>query len=176
MISIDDQKARQVWSRVMNCSAGQSASAEGCLEQRADQALSGLKEAGKQLTEDVLAELLQDEWTDAGTYRKLAACAPTCAKTILLRIAQEELCHARTLSALYYLKTGKKYCPEGRASVCTACFNETIRQRYQAELAGQARYTALSGAAGEHQSTFEQFACDEGRHAQMLCCILQNTL
>ncbi len=94
----------------------------------------------------------------------------------LLCLAEEERCHARQLGALYFLMTGKKLCPEPVKPVCTACFNETIRQRYQAELAGQAQYQALAARAGERRCTFEALAADEGRHAQLLYCLLQQTL
>ena len=161
MISMDEQKAQQVWSRVMNVSAPCPAK-------------DGTE--GAQLSAETVAALTQAEWQDAATYRTLATRAPKCARERLLCLAEEERCHARQLGALYFLMTGKKLCPEPMKPVCTACFNETIRQRYQAELAGQAQYQALAARAGERRCTFEALAADEGRHAQLLYCLLQQTL
>ena len=59
---------------------------------------------------------------------------------------------------------------------CTACFNEALRKQYQAELEAQERYARLAARAGEQACTFETLSRDEGRHAQTICCILQQTL
>lgn len=89
MISMDEQKAQQVWSRVMNVSAPCPAK-------------DGTE--GAQLSAETVAALTQAEWQDAATYRTLAA------------------------------------------------------------------------RAGERRCTFEALAVDEGRHAQLLYCLLQQTL
>ena len=129
MISIDEQKERQVWSRVMN-------TAVSCPK----------PEEPKQ---------------DTG---------------LTLRIAEDERCHAKQLGALYFLMTGKKYCPEPVRGACTACFNEALRKQYQAELEAEARYAKLAARAGEQACMFEALARDEGRHAKTIYCILQQTL
>ena len=113
MISIDEQKERQVWSRVMGATASCPASEEAKPD-------SGL-------TEKTLAQMIQCECCEAAIYRSLAAQGPKCARERLLRIAEDERCHAKQLGALYFLMTGKKYCPEPVRGACTACFNEALR-------------------------------------------------
>ena len=98
MISIDEQKERQVWSRVMN-------TAVSCPKPEEPKQDTGL-------TEKTLAQMIQCECCEAAIYRSLAAQGPKCARERLLRIAEDERCHAKQLGALYFLMTGKKYCPE----------------------------------------------------------------
>ena len=86
------------------------------------------------------------------------------------------MCIRDRLGALYFLMTGKKYCPEPVRGACTACFNEALRKQYQAELEAQERYARLAARAGEQACTFETLSRDEGRHAQTIYCILQQTL
>ena len=162
MISIDEQKERQVWSRVMN-------TAVSCPKPEEPKQDTGL-------TEKTLAQMIQCECCEAAIYRSLAAQGPKCARERLLRIAEDERCHAKQLGALYFLMTGKKYCPEPVRGACTACFNEALRKQYQAELEAEARYAKLAARAGEQACMFEALAHDEGRHAKMIYCILQQTL
>ena len=162
MISIDEQKERQVWSRVMGAAAPCATDAEA------------RQEAG--ISEKTIAGMIQHEYCDAALYRSLAAQGPRCARERLLRLAEDERCHAKRLGALYFLMTGKKYCPEPARGACTACFNEALRKQYQAELEAETGYAALAERAGEQACTFETLAREEGRHAQTLYCILQQTL
>ena len=162
MLSIDEQNERQVWSRVMGATASCPASEEAKPD-------SGL-------TEKTLAQMIQCECCEAAIYRSLAAQGPKCARERLLRLAEDERCHAKRLGALYFLMTGKKYCPEPVRGVCTACFNEALRKQYQAELEAEARYAKLAARAGEQACMFEALARDEGRHAKTIYCILQQTL
>ena len=120
--------------------------------------------------------MIQCECCEAAIYRSLAAQGPKCARERLLRIAEDERCHAKQLGALYFLMTGKKYCPEPVRGACTACFNEALRKQYQAELEAQERYARLAARAGEQACMFEALAHDEGRHAKTIYCILQQTL
>lgn len=161
MIPMDDNRARQVWSRVMNASCPDAGSTP-----QTEQAL----------TAQQVLDLTRDEWADTAFYRSLAARAPQCAREALRRMAREEACHARRLAALYFLLSGEKACPEPGTPVCTACFNETLRQRYSLELQSRQRYEALVPRSGAQRCLFEQLALDEGAHAQIICCILQQTL
>ena len=120
--------------------------------------------------------MIQCECCEAAIYRSLAAQGPKCARERLLRLAEDERCHAKRLGALYFLMTGKKYCPEPVRGACTACFNEALRKQYQAELEAQEQYARLAARAGEQACMFEALARDEGRHAKMIYCILQQTL
>ena len=160
MIPMDDPKTRQVWSRVMNVPCPQA-------DEQKDSA---------PLSEKQLAALAQDEWQDAAAYRSLLRCAPNCAQEALRQLAQEETCHARQLAALYFLASGKKLCPAPTRPVCTACFNETLRQRHAQELETQKRYCTLAQRGGEHACIFERLARDEGRLARLLFELLQRTL
>ena len=120
--------------------------------------------------------MIQCECCEAAICRSLAAQGPKCARERLLRLAEDERCHAKRLGALYFLMTGKKYCPEPVRGACTACFNEALRKQYQAELEAEARYAKLAARAGEQACMFEALARDEGRHAKTIYCILQQTL
>ena len=87
MISIDEQKERQVWSRVMN-------TAVSCPKPEEPKQDTGL-------TEKTLAQMIQCECCEAAIYRSLAAQGPKCARERLLRLAGDERCHAKRLGALF---------------------------------------------------------------------------
>ena len=100
------------------------------------------------------------------TYLALARCAGRYAGT-LRSIAAQEGVHARKLSALYYLHTGKCHTPQAE-SACPNDFCQSLRECYQAELQSAAHYRADAERYPEHRELFTRLACDEARHSRML--------
>ena len=69
-------------------------------------------------TEDGLTRLrrfIDEEVSMARAYRCHARSAPAAARRAMLRMADEELAHARTLLTAHYLMTGKFYQPPAAA-------------------------------------------------------------
>lgn len=58
-----------------------------------------------------LMELMNAECADRSLFLLLARMAGGCDGTLLRQIARDEGCHIRRLGALYYIQTGRKYCP-----------------------------------------------------------------
>lgn len=161
MEQTDPGRAERVWSRVM-CS---QAAAPAC-QSKEDVCLSG----------EMLAELITGELRSSCLYRSLARMACPQVQKTLLCIAGQEKCHAKKLSVMYFLATGKKYCLPNPRPACTACFNEAVRQAYKEELKAACQYDMLAQKAGSHACTLRSIAEEEQEHARQLACILQTTL
>jgi len=122
---------------------------------------------------ETVMELVRGELADACVYRYLAArvCCPGD-RVILTELARQETAHARSLSAVYFVLTGKKACPGRQEPPCVTCTAETLRQQYFGELEKAARYEAM--AAGRFAETFRCLAREERQHAQKLLCVMGN--
>ena len=164
MEQTDPGKAERVWSRVMCAQNIQNVQA--ACPCKADGSLSGEK----------LAELANEELQSCAFYRSLACMACGCAQKTLLCIAEQERCHAKKLAVIYFLATGRKFCPSCPRPACTACLNEALRQAYKEELEAAQNYCLLAERAGSHACTLQELARQEKEHACALACILQNTL
>ena len=123
-----------------------------------------------------LLSSIEYEMLDAVTYQCLAARMSGCAQKTLRALSQDERRHAKELSAMYFLLTGKKVCPKKPDSPCITCNAETLRRQYQGELAARDRYEALAPLAGARACTLREIALDECRHAQKLYELLQSCL
>ena len=167
MSNIDPKQAERVWSRVMGAS---------CPMSDAPKQKPPMCEQAQGLNEKTLLELLEDELHDHATYCHLACMARGCVRQTLQSIAADEKRHAKMLSAMYYILTGKKACPEPSRPACVACLNEALRGQYAGELEGRRKYAELAQRAGEHACTVESLAAGECRHAQMLYSLLQHCL
>ena len=163
MEQTDPGKAERVWSRVMCAQNIQTAPACPCKENIC-------------LSAEMLAELITGELRSWCLYRSLACMACQQVQNVLLCIAEQEKCHAKKLSVMYFLATGKKFCPPNPRPACTACFNEAVRQAYKEELDGACQYEMLAQNAGSHACTLRSIAEEEKEHARQLACILQTTL
>ena len=122
-----------------------------------------------------LEELIRDELADARAYRTLARLLPR-ERECLLRMAHDEMLHAKRLETVFYLAEGRRFCPEKPARVCAACLTEELRGRWKEELDAAERYTALARRAAEFAPVFTEMAADEARHARTILRLLQKLL
>ena len=171
MNPIDCKQAQNVWSRVMAAQTGaQSTSANPPVRTGAQ------AENPAAITPEQLLSSIEYEMLDAVTYQCLAARMSGCAQKTLRALAQDERRHAKELSAMYFLLTGKKVCPKKPENPCITCNAETLRKQYQAELAAREHYEALAPLAGARACTLREIALDECRHAQKIYELLQSCL
>ena len=164
MNQIDCKQAQNVWSRVMAAQANaQSTSANPPVQVKAAQ-----EEQTASITPEQLLSSIEYEMLDAVTYQCLAARMSGCAQKTLRALSQDERRHAKELSAMYFLLTGKKVCPKKPDSPCITCNAETLRRQYQGELSARDRYEALAPLAGARACTLREIALDECHRAQKL--------
>ena len=172
MNQIDCKQAQNVWSRVMAAQAGaQSTSANPPVQVKAAQ-----EEQTASITPEQLLSSIEYEMLDAVTYQCLAARMSGCAQKTLRALSQDERRHAKELSAMYFLLTGKKVCPKKPDSPCITCNAETLRRQYQRELSAREHYAALAPMSGARACTMRELALDECRHAQSIYELLQSCL
>ncbi|MBQ7523130.1 MAG: hypothetical protein IJT07_01210 [Oscillospiraceae bacterium] len=159
-MEISPQKEAQIWNRVLGAEAEQPTTPQ----------------TQAALTPGSVMDAMQDEVKAACAYRTLAQHYGGAAKQTLLKIAEDEQCHARRLAAIYFLQTGSKACPEKATPPCITCRTETIRARYQEELADIENYAALAAVDSSFAHSFAEIAEDERRHADLLLCVIQETV
>ncbi len=171
MNPIDCKQAQNVWSRVMAAQTGAQSTSANPPARTGAQA-----ENPAAITPEQLLSSIEYEMLDAVTYQCLAARMSGCAQKTLRALAQDERRHAKELSAMYFLLTGKKVCPKKPENPCITCNAETLRKQYQAELAAREHYEALAPLAGARACTLREIALDECRHAQKIYELLQSCL
>lgn len=150
----DLQKETRVWDRI------RGAQDTGCGELQAEE----------------IKKRICDELADARAYRTLAACLPQKERRCLLAISQDESRHAKTLSAIFFLLQGQRFCPERPPQLCVTCLNEELRKRYREEISGAEKYDALSSRAGDFAPQLACIAEDERRHARTILGLLRRIL
>ena len=96
--------------------------------------------------------------------------------TLLRQIARDEGCHIRRLGALYYIQTGRKYCPMQAAMPCVACLNDALREAYQEKIRNAARYQRAAAQYPDQKLLFEGMADEELAHSRMILCVLEKRL
>ena len=151
-MEMDVEQEARVWSRVM-----------------------GTEEAAEVLTAEEVLTLLRKEEQSACTFRYLSRVCPA-GRRILLKLAEEERCHADRLRAVYFLMTGERVCPCGQKKPCITCLRETLRQLYRKKLETHRHYETLVPAAGEYAPVLDAIARDEKRHSRSLLCLLEKVL
>lgn len=169
MQPLTEKQTQRVWSRVMNAQAVSAAALE------TDQT-PGTADPADALTPEKLLALIADERADSALYAHLASRMKGRAQAELRRLSQQEACHARKLAAVYFLKTGRKACPDRLPAPCVTCINETLRQRYYEEHEAHTAYAALAEQAGTYRCLFQTLSEEECAHAQTLLCLLQTCL
>ena len=168
MEPIDCKQEQKVWSRVMAAQTNrQTAQPQNAAPRQSAPAC---------LTPEQVMELIGYEMQDAAVYRALSCRMTGCAKKTLAEIAHDERCHAKKLSAIYFLLTGKKACPPKPEPPCITCNAETLRRQYQLELHAREQYEALAPLAGARACTLREIALEECRHAGKIYELLQNCL
>ena len=120
---------------------------------------------------ETLPMMISDELTERGTYLRLQRCAP-----VFRMLAREEGCHARRLTALYFLLTGQEVCAETGALPHYASFAEALRDRFAQELQSAKRYRTAAERWPEHGSLFRALAAQEQAHADRLHRLTQTIL
>ena len=172
MNQIDCKQAQNVWSRVMAAQAN----AQGTFANPPVQVKAAQEEQTASITPEQLLSSIEYEMLDAVTYQCLAARMSGCAQKTLRALSQDERRHAKELSAMYFLLTGKKVCPKKPDSPCITCNAETLRRQYQRELSAREHYEALAPMSGARACTMRELALDECRHAQSIYELLQSCL
>jgi len=163
MEPIDCKQEQKVWSRVMAAQTNRQTSAPQ-------------NTAPACITPEQVLELIGHEMQDAAVYHALSCRMTGCAKKTLAELSRDERRHVKKLSAIYFLLTGKKACPQKPEPPCITCSAETLRRQYQAELAARERYEALAPLSGARACTLRQIALDECRHAGKIYELLQSCL
>ena len=172
MNQIDCKQAQNVWSRVMAAQAN----AQRTSENPPVKAQAAQENTPASIRPEQLLSSIEYEMLDAAAYQCLASRMSGCAQKTLRALAQDERRHAKELSAMYFLLTGKKVCPKKPENPCITCNAETLRKQYQAELAAREHYEALAPLAGARACTLREIALDECRHAQKIYELLQSCL
>ena len=121
-------------------------------------------------------ELYAAQCSAAMTYRCLAEMARGCARQALVRLAESRRCDGKRLSALYFVMTGLKACPDRPKLPCVSCLNEALRQAYREERCTAELYSRYAANAGEYACTLEQLGENACKRAQELLNILQFSL
>lgn len=120
-----------------------------------------------------LSESIAHEIRSRNTYLAMSRLgyAP-----LFRQLSEQEACHARRLSALYYLLYG---CPPEKAEaqcpkICDLC--EGIRSVFLHELEASKGYRALAQAEPQHAELFCALAKDEEGHAARLRSLAERLL
>ena len=133
-------------------------------------------------TEDGLTRLrrfIDEEVSMVRAYRCHARSAPAAARRAMLRMADEELAHARTLLTAHYLMTGKFYQPPaaaGQEPPLPWC--QLLRELYHEEACGGYNYRRASQETLDPclQQLLLAFSQDEYRHANAMLCLLSGVM
>ena len=128
---------------------------------------------------EVLTGYIEEELADQRYYTALLRRAPAWAQPVVQRLAEEEGRHAKRLMAVYYLITGKCYCP----AIPCGCIRiehwcPALRQRYHAEACGALNYTRSADETTDIclKSIFTDLSQEEYRHADTISRLLERSL
>ena len=128
---------------------------------------------------DVLTGYIEEELADQRYYTALLRRAPAWAQPVVQRLAEEEGRHAKRLMAVYYLITGKCYCP----AIPCGCIRiehwcPALRQRYHAEACGALNYARSADETTDIclKRIFTDLSQEEYRHADTISRLLERSL
>ncbi len=171
-------KAREaaVWERVRSASAEAPMPEEPVLPEASTPELptpalpSPDQTLGEGVTVELLSQLTEEEAGRCRRYRALARCVCGPARQTLLSLAQKAGAHSRKLAAIYYVRQGRRACPQPEALPCCFVVEQTLRQLYREELEAAARYETL--AEGE-TALRPMFQCMAAEQSAAACRLLQ---
>ncbi|MBE6984169.1 MAG: hypothetical protein E7434_00890 [Ruminococcaceae bacterium] len=123
--------------------------------------------------EQALSEAIALEHRAQNAYLAMARCGHGA---LLRSLAAQEACHARKLSALYYLLFECPPCPQRQCPPKIDDFCEAVRQAYQGELMARQRYGRLAKSYPEHRELFCCIAKQEKQHACRLQQLTEHLL
>lgn len=128
---------------------------------------------------EVLTGYIEEELADQRYYTPLLRRAPAWAQPVVQRLAEEEGRHAKRLMAVYYLITGKCYCP----AIPCGCIRiehwcPALRQRYHAEACGALNYARSADETTDIclKRIFTDLSQEEYRHADTISRLLERSL
>ena len=128
---------------------------------------------------EVLTGYIEEELADQRYYTALLRRAPAWAQPVVQRLAEEEGRHAKRLMAVYYLITGKCYCP----AIPCGCIRiehwcPALRQRYHAEAGGALNYARSADETTDIclKRIFTDLSQEEYRHADTISRLLERSL
>lgn len=128
---------------------------------------------------EVLTGYIEEELADQRYYTALLRRAPAWAQPVVQRLAEEEGRHAKRLMAVYYLITGKCYCP----AIPCGCIRiehwcPALRQRYHAEACGALNYARSADETTDIclKRIFTDLSQEEYRHADTISRLLERSL
>lgn len=128
---------------------------------------------------EVLTGYIEEELADQRYYTALLRRAPAWAQPMVQRLAEEEGRQAKRLMAVYYLITGKCYCP----AIPCGCIRiehwcPALRQRYHAEACGALNYARSADETTDIclKRIFTDLSQEEYRHADTISRLLERSL
>ena len=128
---------------------------------------------------EVLTGYIEEELADQRYYTALLRRAPAWSQPVVQRLAEEEGRHAKRLMAVYYLITGKCYCP----AIPCGCIRiehwcPALRQRYHAEACGALNYARSADETTDIclKRIFTDLSQEEYRHADTISRLLERSL
>lgn len=128
---------------------------------------------------EVLTGYIEEELADQRYYTALLRRAPAWAQPVVQRLAEEDGRHAKRLMAVYYLITGKCYCP----AIPCGCIRiehwcPALRHRYHAEACGALNYARSADETTDIclKRIFTDLSQEEYRHADTISRLLERSL
>ena len=115
--------------------------------------------------EHALSEAIGFERRAADAYMTMAKCSRNA---LFERLAMQEKCHAKKLSALYYLLFECPPCEEKTCPAKITNFCEAVRMAYQGEKMAIERYERMANDFPAHRELFCALAKAEKCHGQIL--------
>ena len=118
---------------------------------------------------------IDDELADWRRYQSLARRTPGGGGRALAAVAADERRHAKKLSTAYFLISGVRYWPEGKAAQSPTPLHAALRERFWAEQQGAASYQAAAAETSDLclKELFTELAGEEEAHAWTVRGVLE---
>ncbi len=119
----------------------------------------------KDKLEEALSEAIGFERRAASAYHAMARCS---GNPLFLRLSAQENCHAKKLSALYYLLFECPPCEQSQCPPRIDNFCQAVREAYRGEKMAIERYERMANDHPEHRELFCALAMEEKCHVHHL--------